>query len=188
MTRFTLLPGLFLLILLAACTPTAAPVVETITIEVTSTPPETTDPRLIIEQVAPSADGECSHACQLSLVSAYFAALDNIYRANSTQEDIEHLFTLFHEDVKYEHLDYGANFDKAAWQMAFTNNLQRGTYASDNNETIGILNVIHGKNYIAVAYAYGTEDENGNWTQDGEELLALFGFAGDKIILIRELW
>lgn len=178
----------FLLCLLAACTPAADPAVETITIEVTSTPTETTDPRLNIEQVAPSADGECSHACQLSLVSAYFAALDTVYRADSTQEDIEQLFTLFHEDVQYKHLDYGANFDKTAWQTAFSNNLQRGVYTNDANETIGILNVIHGKNHTAVAYAYGTEDEDGNWTQDGEELLALFGFEGNKIILIRELW
>lgn len=178
----------FLLCILSACTPTAEPVVETITIEVTSPPPQITDPRLNIEQVEPSANGACSQACQLSLVSAYFAALDNVYKANSTPEDIENLFSFFHEDVQYEHLDYGANFDKAAWQTAFRNNLQRGAYTKDDNETIGILNIIYGKNYTAVSYAYGTEDENGNWIQDGEGLFALFGFADGKIVLVKEYW
>ena len=177
-----------LLGLLTACTPSVEPVVETITIEVTSAPPEMTDPRLNIEPIEPSANGDCSQACQLTFVSAYFAALDNVYRANSTPEDIENLFTLFHEDVQYEHLDFGANFNKSAWQTAFSNNLQRGAYTNADNETIGILNVIHGKNHIAVEYAYGTEDENGNWQQNSEGLLILFGFANDKIISITEYW
>jgi hypothetical protein len=166
---------LFLICFLSAC-------------EAESTGETAVDPRLPIEYIEPSTSGECSQACQLSLVDSYFGALDKVYRANSSQEDIDHLFTLLHEDVKYEHLDYGANFNKTAWQAAFTNNLQRGVYTNEEHETIGILNVIHGKNHLAVEYAYGTEDENGEWQQSGEGLFALFGFATGKIILVTEYW
>ncbi len=146
------------------------------------------DPRIIVVEAAPEENGECHKACQLTLVKAYFEALDQIYRMNSTEEDIDNLFTFFHDEVKYEHIEYGANFDKDAWRAAFSNNLNRGMYTKEETEKIGIINVIHGQTHLAVEYAYGKEDENLNWKQEGEGLLIIFGFEGDEIILVKEYW
>lgn len=132
---------------------------------------------------------ECKPECQKKLVENYFHLLNEVYKNSSTEEDIAALFTLFHEDVKYEHLDYGASFGKSEWQEAFKANLERGAYKGAKNDHIKVTNFIAGKSHAAVEYKYGSLTKDGSWQpKDGPGLLALFGFQDNKIVLVREYW
>lgn len=125
---------------------------------------------------------------RLSLIRTYFARLDVIYREGSSVADIDALFELFHEDVRYEHVAYEAEFDNSAWRQAFLDNLKRGAYKKGTFESTSILKTIPGSSHVAVEYAYGRRNEAGSWTQESAGMLILFGFQGDRIILVREYW
>ena len=129
----------------------------------------------------------CDNDCQLKQISNYFAALDNISRKGSTSQDIENLLDKMHDEVKYVHVEYQANFDKTTWRKAFLRNLNKGFYQRAANEEKRVLNKIFGKNHIAIEYANGKVLANGEWQQE-EPLLVLFGFKDGKISLIKELW
>lgn len=129
----------------------------------------------------------CPAECQLEQVNAYFEALDKVYQEGSTVADVDHLLAQLHEDVRYVHVDYGADFERDAWRAAFIGNLERGAYANGPEQKMGILTVIHGKNHAAVEYAHGAVSPDGVW--EGEEpLLVLFAFTDGKISRIEELW
>ena len=131
----------------------------------------------------------CDSGCKQNLITQYFTRLGQVFQANSTTQDVERLFELFHGDVKYEHLDYGADFALAEWKAAFLRNLEGGAYKAPAEASIQVQKMIHGKHHTAVEYAYGTLDEQGQWHPDNDErLLALFGFEGEKIVLVREYW
>ncbi|MCG7561337.1 MULTISPECIES: hypothetical protein [Pseudoalteromonas] len=133
------------------------------------------------------ADIQCGSQCQLSKVNQYFDALDTVSYKGSTVANIDALIGLMHDEVKYEHVEYLANFDKASWRRAFLRNYESGRYDSDTNREIRVLRTIPGKNHIAVEYAYGFNQADGSWQQQ-EPRLAVFGFKEGKISLIRELW
>jgi len=129
----------------------------------------------------------CNSSCQLNQINSYFAALDKISRKGSNTEDIDNLLSLMHDDVKYIHVEYEANFDKSSWRKAFVRNLKRGAYQNTNNNEMRIINTIFGKNHIAIEYSHGVVQENNTWQQT-EPLLVIFGFKDGKISLIKELW
>ena len=129
----------------------------------------------------------CDSTCQLDQVKSYFASLDKISRKGSSPEDIDSLLSLVHDDVKYIHVEYGANFDKASWRKAFIRNLERGAYQNSEKNEKRISSRIFGKNYIAIEYSHGVVQEDDTW-QPTEPLLVLFGFKEGKISLIKELW
>lgn len=131
---------------------------------------------------------EAGEGRHLALVRTYFAKIDVIYRHGSSVADIDALFELFDEDVQYEHVAYEARFDKGAWRQAFLGNLERGAYGKGELESTAIVKTIPGGSHMAVEYAYGTRDQEGNWAQEGDGMLILFGFSGDKIVLVREYW
>ncbi len=132
---------------------------------------------------------ECDKSCKKHLVENYFSLLGEVYKKESKSEDIVKLFDLFHSDVRYEHIEYQANFNKLEWQQAFTENQNRGAYGASKNSVISVKNYIFGKNHIAIEYSYGEISETGDWTPKGDQnLLALFGFSGRKISLVREYW
>ncbi|TMP27648.1 hypothetical protein CWB99_14375 [Pseudoalteromonas rubra] len=133
------------------------------------------------------AEAKCDSHCQLSKVNQYFDALDTVSYKGSTVADIDALIGLMHDEVKYEHIEYQANFDKPAWRRAFLRNHESGRYDSETNREIRVLRTIPGKNHIAVEYAYGFNQADGSWQQQ-EPMLAVFGFKEGKISLIRELW
>lgn len=70
----------------------------------------------------------CDPTCQLSQINSYFAALDKVSRKDSSIKDIDSLLALTHDDVKYIHVEYEANFTKESWRNAFIRNLERGAY------------------------------------------------------------
>ena len=121
--------------------------------------------------------------------NAYFAALDKVYVAGSTESDIDSLLDQMDKDVTYEHTNYQANFNRKTWKEAFSRNLRRGAYTKEKNQQTKITSSIPGKNYLAVEYAFGRVDDDGKWKADDERrYLVLFGFRNGKISSVRELW
>jgi hypothetical protein len=129
----------------------------------------------------------CDSTCQLTEINSYFSALDKVSRKNSSIKDIDSLLSLTHDDVKYVHVEYEANFNKASWRKAFIRNLERGAYQNTSINEMRILSSILGKNHIAIEYSHGVIQANGTWQQT-ESLLVIFGFTNGKISLIKELW
>ena len=126
----------------------------------------------------------CDPACQLIQVKSYFLALDEVGRKGSTTKEIDTFLALFHDDVKYVHVEYQANFTKKTWREAFLRNLVRDKTKSNEAR---VINTIFGKNHVAVEYAHGVINSEGTW-QRNEPRLALFGFKNGKISLVKELW
>lgn len=138
---------------------------------------------------APSLAADCQLTCQKRVIENYFKLLAKVFQKGSTEKDIVNLFALFDPEVRYEHLDYEANFNKEEWLQAFTANLQRGAYQAAQNEVIRVTNIIFGKTHVAVEYKYGILAVDGSWgAKDNKGLFALFGFKDDKIVLLREYW
>jgi len=129
----------------------------------------------------------CDSTCQLDQIKSYFSALDKVSRKGSSTKDIDSLLALMHDNVKYIHVEYEANFNKELWRKAFIRNLNRGAYQNNAKNEKRIINSILGKNYIAIEYSHGVIQESGTWQQT-EPLLVLFGFTEGKISLVKELW
>jgi len=129
----------------------------------------------------------CGSTCQLDLVNSYFKALDKIARKDSSSKDIDFLLSFTHDDVKYIHVEYQANFTKDSWRKAFNRNLDRGAYQNNESNEIRVLSSILGKNHLAIEYSHGVIQADGIWQQT-EPLLVIFGFTDSKISLVKELW
>lgn len=130
---------------------------------------------------------ECTSACQFKLAQNYFDLLNAIGKANSTIENVDALISAMHDEVKYVHVRFGAEFDKPQWRKAFIRNLKKGFYNSTDKQESRILNVIQGKGFMAVEYARGEINSLGQWERE-EQRLALFGFTDGKVSLVKELW
>jgi hypothetical protein len=129
----------------------------------------------------------CDEFCQLEQVKAYFSALDKVAKKGSTSTDVDALLALTHDDVKYVHVQYEANFTKDSWRKAFLRNIELGRYQKTDKNQIRILNSIVGKNHLAIEYSHGVFQENGKWEKTNN-YLAIFGFTDGKLSLIKELW
>ena len=130
---------------------------------------------------------DCDEYCQLEQVKAYFFALDKVAKKGSTSSDVDALLSLTHDDVKYIHVQYEANFTKDTWRKAFLRNIELGRYQKTDKNQIRILNSIEGKNHIAIEYSHGVIQANGKWEKTNK-YLAIFGFTDGKLSLIKELW
>lgn len=135
----------------------------------------------------PVLASNCDSSCQLAQINLYFSALDQVSRKSSSIKDIDSLLALTHDDVKYVHVEYEANFNKESWRKAFIRNLERGAYQNSTKDEKRVINRIFGKNHIAVEYAHGVIQPDGAWQQT-KPRLAIFGFTNGKISLIKELW
>jgi hypothetical protein len=87
----------------------------------------------------------CESTCQLDQINSYFSALDKIGRKNSNIQDIDSLLAITHDEVKYIHVEYEANFTKKSWRNAFLRNLERGAYQNSAKNEVRVLNTIFGK-------------------------------------------
>lgn len=132
---------------------------------------------------------DCGSECQKAAIQDYFLLLSDIYKNDSTESNINKLFSSLHGEVRYEHLEYDAYFDRGEWELAFKQNLQRGAYSEDAAAGIRVEKYIFGKSHVAVEYSYGVTTLDGGWSPKGDQqLLALFGFKDSKIVLVREYW
>lgn len=130
---------------------------------------------------------DCESTCQLEQINAYFSALDKISRKGSNIKNIDDLLALTHNEVKYIHVEYQANFSKKLWREAFIRNLKRGAYSKSKENEVRISNSIFGKNNTAIEYSHGVIQSDGSW-QPGKPRLVIFSFTEGKISLIKELW
>lgn len=131
----------------------------------------------------------CNSQCQQGIVDRYFQQLSQIYKTGSTAADIDVLFNTLTSDVQYQHLNYQAQFDRAQWHSAFTNNQNLGRYQQPRNLVIKVDHYLHGQGYVAVTYSYGVRDAEGTWQPQGDQqLLAVFALREDKIRSVQELW
>lgn len=139
---------------------------------------------------ANASSNACDTTCKEAQINAYFERLSAVYRKGSTSADIDRLFELFAPDVRYSHKEYDANFGRAEWKDAFSGNQKRGAYQKDKNELIEITEIIHGRSHSAVEYRYMRRTNDGKLqpADDQGGLLALFGFDGERIVLIEEYW
>jgi hypothetical protein len=133
---------------------------------------------VLASSVVVQASGFSSHNMD-RITDQYFERLFKVMSAGSSEKDVQALFGLMHDDVRYEHFEYEANFNREEWYQAFLANLERGAYQMTVEERIVKTNVIYGKSHAAVEYRYANKDE---------KLLILFGFQDGQIILVRELW
>lgn len=130
---------------------------------------------------------DCNSTCQLNQINSYFDGLDKVSRKGSNIKDIDALLALTHDEVKYIHVEYEANFTKVSWRKAFIRNLERGAYQNTEKNEMRIINTIFGKNHTAIEYSHGVVQQDGTWQQT-KPLLIVFGFTDGKISLIKELW
>lgn len=142
---------------------------------------------MLCANASPSA---CDAACKEAQIDAYFERLSSVYRKGSTTADIDRLFNLFAPDVRYSHKEFDANFERLEWKDAFKGNLERGAYNKDKDELIEVAKIIHGRRHSAVEYRYMRRTKDGTLepADDQGGLLALFGFDGERIVLIEEYW
>lgn len=144
---------------------------------------------LVFAPWSPGFADSCGEKCQEENIGRYFGRIDRVFRAGSSVEDINELFKLFHADVRYQHLEYGADFGFGDWKSAFLGNLKAGAYNHSGLDEIKVTRIIHGKSHAAVGYRYGSRDVQGQWSsKEDKELLVLFGFRDNKIVLVREYW
>lgn len=144
---------------------------------------------LLVNSASAFADSNksCDEQCQIQQVNGYFSALDKVARSGSTTNDIDSLLSLMDDTVKYQHLQYGADFTKETWRKAFIRNLTLGRYNNTRQNEIRITNSINGKDHIAIEYSHGILKSDGSW-QAKDKYLALFAFKEGKISLVQELW
>lgn len=139
---------------------------------------------------AQASSNDCDAACKESQIRAYFERLSAVYRQGSTSADVDRLFELFSPDVRYAHKEFGANFERAEWKEAFNGNMERGAFDKAPEELIEIPTIIHGRSHSAAEYRYMRRTRDGKLepADDQGGLLVLFGFAGNRIVLIEEYW
>ena len=142
---------------------------------------------LFLSFASSASEAECDSECKLAQIEVYFDNIDKISKKGSTEKEIEAFLAHVHDDVKYEHLEYGADFTKDVWRSAFLRQLNRGSYNDGPESEARILNVIYGKHHAAVEYSYGKVEADGTWNKS-TPYFALFGFKERKISLIREYW
>jgi hypothetical protein len=118
----------------------------------------------------------------------YFSAIEIIFRRGSTENDVERLFELVSEDVRYIHETYEAEFERGPWREAFLRNVRSASYTEPADFCIKVTNFIPGNGYAAVEYEYGRTDSNLCVARGDGRKLALFATRDGKIRLIRELW
>ena len=128
----------------------------------------------------------CDAACQRTQIENYYAGIDAIMLAGSSVADIDDLLGRLHEDVRYIHEEYEADFDKSTWRKAFVRQLEKGAYNDGPDGLTSILRVIHGYEFAAVE-VISRYTENGVLIETKPRLVT-FKFDQGKILQIKEHW
>lgn len=112
-------------------------------------------------------------------VESYLVDIVEIFVHGSATKDIDHFLSQLHEDIKYEHKEYEADFIMSEWRKAFNRQLELGFYKESRR--------MHEKKQAAVEYSYETYTQVGV-LEKGLVKFALFGFKDDKVSLVGEYW
>lgn len=132
------------------------------------------------------AETSCDATCQRTQINAYYAGIDAIMMAGSTIDDIDTFLRGLHNDVRYIHEEYGAEFDKDTWHRAFIRQREQGSYNNGPDGKTSVLRVIHGYKFAAVEF-------RSRYTEGATQIetpprLAIFRFTDGKISQIKEHW
>jgi hypothetical protein len=122
------------------------------------------------------------------VISHYFDRLDSVYKAGSTEADIENLLDLMTPDVRYVHKVYEADFDLESWRAAFNRIQTGGGYQNPDTFCSAITKFIPGNGYHAVEYAAGSVSGNMCIPNDDTRMLIVFSLRDGKLARIEELW
>ncbi|MGA4608524.1 hypothetical protein [Pseudoalteromonas maricaloris] len=57
----------------------------------------------------------CDNTCMQTQTQNYLDSLVTVFIKGSTVKDIDALLSQLHDNVKYEHEEYDADFDKTKW-------------------------------------------------------------------------
>lgn len=119
------------------------------------------------------------------IVERYYALEDGVEQGGAAT--IEAILDLMHADMRYQHPEFGVNYDQAGLKDGYERRIARGWIR--NNKTI-ITNMIVGKNMIALERSSTWEDRRtGSWEKRSSEgLVATFEFKDGKIWRVREFW
>lgn len=118
-------------------------------------------------------------------IDEYYRLNLKIFQAESTQQDIDSLFTLFTSDFTYVHPKYGGTYTREDLYNGYSNNRKNGGY-NGRVVNIKLLNRIVGLNAVTTQKQFVTQD-NGVLTE-GEKEMTLFEFSEGKISRIFEYW
>ena len=73
----------------------------------------------------------------------YLNDIVKIFVHGSTVDDIDTFLSQLHNDIKYEHKEYGADFTKLIWRKAFIRQREKGFYQEQRRMQGKILNIIY---------------------------------------------
>ncbi len=143
---------------------------------------------ILFSCTANTAEPDSSELDVPPVVQQYFESLDRIQRTGSTIEDIDQLFTLVNDNVRYVHKNFDAEFNRTTWYAAFQRNLLNGRYQQETSFCSSLTNMIPGNGYVAVEYVYGNLTAGKCVPKDDDRRLAIIKIEDDKISLVEELW
>ena len=143
---------------------------------------------LLSSPILAAAEESANQPDLKGLAESYFERLDAIYQAGSTEETIDRLLALMHENVRYEHPGYGANFDLDSWRAAFLRNLGNGSYGHRPGSGTTILETLAGRDLIVVKHRYTKASKDSLSSTVREPFVTLFEFEDGRIVRIRESW
>ncbi len=130
---------------------------------------------------------DCLNDCQPRLIQSYYHKLDKLTMRGSTEQDVTLFLDSLHENVKYIHSQYEADFDKNTWRTAFLRGVNSGRYQDSIDAKTTINKIIHGHNVAAVEFVSRNNDKDGNLIV-APPRLAMFKFQDGKISFIQEHW
>ena len=141
----------------------------------------------IITSQAALAEEVCGHTCQSEKIEDYYIKISKVMMAGSSVEDVRRFLTVLHNDVRYIHVKYEADFDKEAWHKAFMRRMEGGNYNNHPEDTTKVLRIIHGYNSAAVEFISKYTNEDGVRITNPKRL-AFFTFKDGKISKIQDYW
>ncbi|MCC2616546.1 nuclear transport factor 2 family protein [Aestuariibacter halophilus] len=130
----------------------------------------------------------CDNTCQTTQINQYYQHISRILMAGSSAEDVDRFLGGLHDDVRYVHAEYSADFDKAIWRRAFLRQLDKGRYTNSSDATPTINRIIHGFNTAAVEVVSRYNDDDSGELLTSPPRLAIFTFEDGKIVAIRDHW
>jgi len=120
-----------------------------------------------------------------AIVQKYYDLNLKIFQANSTVDDIDHVFTLFTNDFEYVHPKYGGTYTREDLYNGYVRNQKNGGYDGKIVD-IKIQNKIIGLNALVVQKMF-VQKKDGE-IENGKLEMTLFEFKKGKISRIFEYW
>lgn len=121
-----------------------------------------------------------------AVVTQYYALNLKVYQKNSTQTDIDKLFSLFTDDFVYVHPKYGGEYSRTDIYDGYVNNQSNGSYDGSTAD-VKVRNMIIGLNAVVTDRVY-LNKSNGGGLEEVDPGMTLFEFRRGKISRIFEYW